>query len=426
MEEWKEYRLGDFMEFNPKISLKKETVARKITMDQLVPHSRDIFSWTYEPYSGGAKFQNGDTIMARITPCLENGKHAFISVLDENEIAYGSTEYIVMRGRKGISDNLFVYYLTHFPSFKDAAIKSMVGTSGRQRAQVDVLENMTMKLPSIVEQKNIADILTKLDDKIAVNKQINDNFYDAFIEVMLIWLLTSHRNDNLEQLAMALFKSWFVDFEPFKDGEFVESELGMIPKGWRVESLGNVCKCLLGGTPSRNKEDYWNGDIAWINSGEVNEFRITKPSEYITEEGLKNSATKLLPRKTTVLAITGATLGQVSLLEIDTCANQSVIGVLENDILPYEYIYPLINDRISELCSHMTGGAQQHINKNNVEGLCIIVPPSDVIERYKEKTSPIYNLIGNYCIEAKKITSLRDSLLPKLMAGEVKVNETKV
>lgn len=426
MEEWKEYRLGDFMEFNPKISLKKDTVARKITMDQLVPHSRDIYSWTYEPYSGGAKFQNGDTIMARITPCLENGKHAFISLLDENEIAYGSTEYIVMRGRKGISDNLFVYYLTHFPSFKDAAIKSMVGTSGRQRAQVDVVKNLTMKLPSIAEQKSIADILTKLDDKIAVNKQINDNFYFIFLEVMLIWLLTSLRNDNLEQQAQALFKSWFVDFDPFKDGEFVESEQGMIPDGWRTESLGNVCKCLLGGTPSRNKEEYWNGDIAWINSGEVNEFRITKPSEYITEEGLKYSATKLLPAKTTVLAITGATLGQVSLLEIETCANQSVIGVLENDILPYEYIYPLINDRISELCSHMTGGAQQHINKNNVEGLSIIVPPSDVIERYKEKTSPIYNLIGNNCIEAQKITSLRDSLLPKLMAGEVKVNETNV
>ena len=316
-------------------------------------------------------------------------------------------------------------YYTHSKPYYDW-VQSFGTGSTRGNINAKTYGNMPITLPPRDIQDKIVDVLKSLDDKIEVNRRINDNFYDAFIEVMLIWLLTSHRNDNLEQLAMALFKSWFVDFEPFKDGEFVESELGMIPKGWRVESLGNVCKCLLGGTPSRNKEDYWNGDIAWINSGEVNEFRITKPSEYITEEGLKNSATKLLPRKTTVLAITGATLGQVSLLEIDTCANQSVIGVLENDILPYEYIYPLINDRISELCSHMTGGAQQHINKNNVEGLCIIVPPSDVIERYKEKTSPIYNLIGNYCIEAKKITSLRDSLLPKLMAGEVKVNETKV
>ena len=219
MEEWREYRLGDFMEFNPKISLKKDTVARKITMDQLIPHSRDIYSWTYEPYSGGAKFQNGDTIMARITPCLENGKHAFISLLEDNEIAYGSTEYIVIRGRNGVSDNRFVYYLTHFPSFKDAAIKSMVGSSERQRDQVDVLENLTMRLPSTLEQKRIASILSSLDDKIEVNRRINE---------------------NLEQQAQALFKSWFVDFEPFKNGEFVESELGMIPKGWRVVTLNEI------------------------------------------------------------------------------------------------------------------------------------------------------------------------------------------
>ena len=185
MEEWKEYKLGDFMEFNPKISLKKNTVARKITMDQLVPHSRDIYSWAYEPYSGGAKFQNGDTIMARITPCLENGKHAFISLLDENEIAYGSTEYIVIRGKCGISDNRFVYYLTHFPSFKDAAVKSMVGSSGRQRAQVDVLENLIMKLPALPEQRRISETLSILDDKIKVNKQINDNFViEIFIQIL--------------------------------------------------------------------------------------------------------------------------------------------------------------------------------------------------------------------------------------------------
>jgi len=295
-------------------------------------------------------------------------------------------------------------YYTHSKPYYDW-IQSFGTGSTRGNINAKTYGNMPITLPPRDIQDKIVDVLKSLDGKIEVNKRIND---------------------NLEHQAQALFKSWFVDFETFKDGEFVESELGMIPKGWRVESLGNVCKCLLGGTPSRNKEDYWNGDIAWINSGEVNEFRITKPSEYITEEGLKNSATKLLPRKTTVLAITGATLGQVSLLEIDTCANQSVIGVLENEILPYEYIYPLINDRISELCSHMTGGAQQHINKNNVEGLSIIVPPSDVIERYKEKTSPIYNLIGNNCIETQKITSLRGSLLPKLMSGEVKVNEVNV
>jgi type I restriction enzyme S subunit len=191
-----------------------------------------------------------------------------------------------------------------------------------------ILSDLPILLPSLSSQRQITSILKSLDDKIEVNRKING---------------------NLEQQAQALFKSWFVDFEPFKKQPFVNSELGMIPQGWRVNKLGDVCKCILGGTPSRDKEEYWNGDIAWINSGEVNKFRITTPSEYITEEGLKNSATKLLPRKTTVLAITGATLGQVSLLEIESCANQSVIGVLENSDYPYVFIYPLIKERIGEL-----------------------------------------------------------------------------
>ena len=175
MEEWKKYKMSDFIDFNPTISLKKGTVARKITMDKLIPHSRDIYEWEYEPYSGGSKFQNGDTIMARITPCLENGKHAFISLLNDGETAYGSTEYIVMRGIPGISDNRFVYYLSHFPDFKNAAVKSMVGSSGRQRAQVDVLKNLEFYLPGLKEQRKIADTLSALDDKIALNNRINHN-----------------------------------------------------------------------------------------------------------------------------------------------------------------------------------------------------------------------------------------------------------
>ena len=383
MEEWKEYRLGDILNFRrghdlPRTEMKKGKIP--------VAGSNGIIGFHNE--------------FTPISPCITIGRSGNIGTPYIYEECWAHNTVLYVDDFKG-NFPLYLYYLLKTLPLSSFGGGSAVPTLNRNHIHPLVVKHN----PNIDVQKRIAFILKSLDDKIELNWRIND---------------------NLEKQAQALFKSWFVHFETFKDGEFVESELGMIPKGWRVESLGNVCKCLLGGTPSRNKEDYWNGDIAWINSGEVNEFRITKPSEYITEEGLKNSATKLLPRKTTVLAITGATLGQVSLLEIDTCANQSVIGVLENEILPYEYIYPLINDRISELCSHMTGGAQQHINKNNVEGLSIIVPPSDVIERYKEKTSPIYNLIGNKCIETQIITSLRDSLLPKLMSGEVKVNEVNM
>ena len=175
MGEWLEKRMDEIAFINPRESIPKGTIAKKVAMDKLQPFCRDVPGFEIEAFSGGTKFRNGDTIMARITPCLENGKHAFISLLDKDEIAYGSTEYIVMRGKPGISDNRFVYYLSHFPAFKNAAIKSMVGSSGRQRAQVDVLKNLEFALPGLEEQIKIADTLSALDDKIALNNRINHN-----------------------------------------------------------------------------------------------------------------------------------------------------------------------------------------------------------------------------------------------------------
>ena len=222
-------------------------------------------------------------------------------------------------------------------------------------------------------------------------------------------------------MAQAIFKSWFVDFEPFKNQPFHETELGMIPEGWEVTTIGENLKTALGGTPSRNRDDYWNGEIAWINSGEINKFRIIQASEYITENGLKSSATKLLPAKTTVLAITGATLGQVSLLEIDTCANQSVIGVLESDAIKHQFIYPLIKSQIKYLILHQTGGAQQHINKQNVDSIQFVLPPKDILDEYQIITKKIFDQISTLCFENQRLASLRDTLLPRLMSGEIKI-----
>ena len=425
MEEWKEYRLGDFMEFNPKISLKKETVARKITMDQLVPHSRDIYSWTYEPYSGGAKFQNGDTIMARITPCLENGKHAFISLLDENEIAYGSTEYIVIRGRKGISDNLFVYYLTHFPSFKDAAIKSMVGTSGRQRAQVDVLENLTMKLPSIAEQKSIADILTKLDDKIAVNKQINDNFHKAFFEVVLIWFLTSLVNDNLEKQAQALFKSWFVHFETFKDGEFVESELGMIPNGWRVGTLNELGDIVGGSTPSKAKPEYYTNDgIAWLTPKDlsISQRKFTSKGEIdITQEGYESCSTKLMP-KGSVLFSSRAPIGYITIAKNNICTNQGFKSVIPK-FAGTAFLYCFLKESTQEIENKATGSTFKEASGALMKSLPAIIPEKAVLDDFENLLSPLFHQQEVAEEENSLLSSLRDSLLPRLMSGELNVSE---
>ena len=173
--EWKTIRAADFMEFNPRMNLKKGTIATKISMDKLQPYTKKIPETEQAEFSGGTKFSNSDTIMARITPCLENGKTAFVDCLNKDEVAFGSTEFIVLRAKPGVSDAQFVYYLATGPEFRQVAIKSMVGSSGRQRVQQPVLENLELVVPELPKQKRIGGFLAAIDDKIALNAKINDN-----------------------------------------------------------------------------------------------------------------------------------------------------------------------------------------------------------------------------------------------------------
>ena len=408
MSDWKEYRLGDIANvqtgpFGSQLHQRDYVdVGTPCIMPTNIGTQLDI-------KSEGIAHVKEEDVMRLKKHCVKEGdiiysrrgdieKCAFISLREEGWLC-GTGCLRIRINSMNVNPHFIAYQLSTKES-KNWIVGNAVGTT-MLNLNTGILKELPLLIPDRQSQDSVVAILKSIDDNIECNRRINE---------------------NLEQQAQALFKSWFVDFEPFKDQPFVESEIGRIPKGWRVEKLGTLCNCLLGGTPSRNNPDYWNGDIAWINSGEVNMFRITKPSEYITEEGLKRSATKLLPKKTTVLAITGATLGQVSLLEIDSCANQSVIGVLENESYPYSFIYPLIKERIEELMSHMTGGAQQHINKNNVEGLDVIVPPQNIMEQYNKIAMPLYELIGKCCIENDRLAELRDTLLPKLMSGEINVN----
>lgn len=172
--EWTTKKLSDIAEFNPKESLSKGTMAKKVAMDKLQPFCRDIPGYEIEAFSGGTKFRNGDTIMARITPCLENGKTAKVSILDKDEVGFGSTEYIVFRPKQEVDED-YLYYLVCSPEVRGPAIKSMVGSSGRQRVQTDVVQNLEIVVPPCSEQRVIGGILKAIDDKIAINNEINDN-----------------------------------------------------------------------------------------------------------------------------------------------------------------------------------------------------------------------------------------------------------
>ena len=173
MNGWHNIKAEDFIDFNPREHLPQGTTAKKVSMEKLQPFSRSIASYNIASFSGGTKFRNGDTIMARITPCLENGKTAQVNCLEENEVGFGSTEFIVMRAKPSVSDRDFIYYLATSPFFRNIAIQSMIGSSGRQRVQQSVLNATELFVPPLSEQIEIGRTLRSLDDKIENNTKIN-------------------------------------------------------------------------------------------------------------------------------------------------------------------------------------------------------------------------------------------------------------
>ncbi|HEV2315552.1 MAG TPA: restriction endonuclease subunit S [Candidatus Acidoferrales bacterium] len=229
----------------------------------------------------------------------------------------------------------------------------------------------------------------------------------------------------LEQMAQMLYREWFVNFHfpRHEKIEMVDSPLGPIPDGWAIEKVGNRFITVLGGTPSRSKPEFWEGGtIPWINSGEVNKLRVIEPCEFITSDALSKSSAKLMPKRATVVAITGATLGQVSLLEIESSANQSVVGIYDHEGNYAQYLYLTFTAIIEAIIKHASGGAQQHINKEIVNETKIVVPPMAVMNRFNEIVVPIFDLIASLFFKNATLRKTRDFLLPKLISGEITVN----
>ncbi|MEG1861963.1 MAG: restriction endonuclease subunit S, partial [Bacteroidaceae bacterium] len=173
MDGWNRIKASDFINFNPRESLPKNTKAKKVAMEHLLPYTRDVSEYEIALFTGGTKFRNGDTIMAKITPCLENGKTAQVNFLGSDEVGFGSTEFVVMRAKPNVSDADFVYYLATSPFFRRIAIQSMVGSSGRQRVQQGVLDFTELLVPPLLVQVEIGRTLRILDDKITHNIKIN-------------------------------------------------------------------------------------------------------------------------------------------------------------------------------------------------------------------------------------------------------------
>lgn len=315
---YKKAKLKDIIFFNPKETIKKNQLAKKIPMDALIPFTRKVGYYEVKEFNSGTKFRNNDTLIARITPCLENGKTAYVNILDEDEIAFGSTEYFVLRADENYILPKYLYYISISDELRNTVIKSMTGTSGRQRAQKESVLDFEIELPSISIQKKVLSILDSIDSKIEVNNQIIS---------------------NLEELASTLFKQWFVDFEfpdengnPYKSsgGKMVDSELGKIPEGWEVTNLEEISiDIITGKTPNTKQKENYGEDIPFIKIPDMhNNTYIVQTETYLSKKGSDSQYKKLLPKDSICVSCI-ATPGLVSITSVASHTNQQI-----NTILP--------------------------------------------------------------------------------------------
>ena len=356
----------------------------------------------------------GDIIIEKSggSPTQSTGRVSFVSqeLLDSVGNIVCSNFCTAFRVKRGWNP-LYVYYYLQFVYNLGVFFNFEGKTSGLKNLQLEAafaaipIEDVNKGI-----QDNIASILQCLDKKIAINRAINQ---------------------NLEAMAKQLYDYWFVQFDfpdekgrPYKSsgGKMVWNEKlkREIPQGWDVKTMGNCTTILLGGTPDTNDSSLWGDGYNWLNSGEVAEFPILSSEKYITQKGLEKSSTVLAPKGSVTLSITRHL--RPSILCIDACINQSVVAILENEILTNEYIYPLVNREIPRLMSLRTGAQQPHINKEIVESINVVIPPQGILYAYIKKSKSFYKSIFINAQEIADLAKQRDELLPLLMNGQVLVN----
>jgi len=352
---------------------------------------------------GRFRLKAGDVVLAMDRPWIEAGlKYAWIKKHDPECL-------LVQRVARLRGDSVlltdYLRYLIASPAFT-AYIRPIVTGVNVPHISGEQIKSFRFRLPPVELQRKAVAILS---------------VYDELIENNL------RRMKILGEISSTIFAEWFVKFRfpGHEDSEFVDSERGRIPAGWEVSKLGDVVNnIVLGGTPSRNKPEYWGGDVPWIKSGQLNDTRVTEGTEYITKDGLENSATKMMPKRTVMIAITGEIL--ISMSEIDLCANQSVVGIHSSGKLCQEYIYEFEKSNINQFVSKMSGSAQQHVNKEIVTYSLILVPSPGVMNEFERTVKPIFDEIANLLFKNKNLGRTRDLLLPRLISGELDVSDLDI
>ena len=401
LDEWTELSFSQAVQVNPTTPLKKGEDYPFVDMAAVNPDSRSAYQSEIRPFKGsGSRFQHGDTLMARITPCLENGKIARYSAPEGNKEGHGSTEFIVIRGRDGVTDNDFAYYLTQWEEVRNYAIGQMTGTSGRQRVPADSLNHLVVPIPPLEEQKAIAHILGTLDDKIELNRRMNR---------------------TLEEMARVIFQDWFVDFgptrakmegqEPYLPDELwnlfpdqlVDSELGEIPEGWGIEPLGEIIelaygKALKAGDRRGGAVPVYgsNGQVGWHN-----ENLVDGPGIIVGRKG--NPGT--------------VTWSHNDFFPIDT----AFYVVPENPDPALHFLYHTLIEQ--DLPSVAADSAVPGLNRNLAYMNQLLIPNRSLMEIYDSYVEEMYIRMKLLEKESNDLALLRDALLPRLLSRNIMLEE---
>ena len=301
--------------------------------------------------------------------------------------------------------NWLIYYLQS-PNANQYILSHLRGST-QSYISLKSLRDMPVSIPPTSIQNKIVSILSSIDEKIELNNKIND---------------------NLEQMAQAIFKNQFVDFEPFKNGKFVESELGLIPEGWKVDMLENTCKFLSsGGTPSTKNSNYYAGDIKWFSTKELNDNFLINSEKHITLDAIANSSAKLFPKGTVLMAIYAApTVGRLGILCDDSTFNQATVGLDVKENVGLYFIYLTLLNQREKLNNLANGAAQQNLNVSIVKKYKILVPNESILIDFNNLIKPIFSQIENLQLQNDQLKKKRDLLLPKLMSGETDVSQVEI
>ena len=405
MSEWKTYRLGEIGTVvggaTPSTTV-EEYYGGEIPW--LTPKDLSTFQGRYiERGNRNITYSGLNSCSAQLLP---EGSVLFSSRAPIGYVAIAKNPIATNQGFKSIIpniekvDSLFLYYLLKYNKGNIEAMGS--GTTFKEISGA-TMKNIEVLIPPLDEQRKIAGILGALDDKIELNRRINA---------------------NLEEQAQALFKSWFVDFEPFKDGPFIDSELGKIPKGWKVNTIEDLASYIAsGGTPRTLDTSYYDGDIRWFTTKELKDGFLFDSEKHISQTALENSAAKLFPQNTVLMAIYASpTVGRLGILTAESTCNQAAVGIIAKEEIGYIYLYLLLLSERVNLNNLASGAAQQNLNVGIIKRYRVLVPPIDILNVFNKVITPIFSIIRNNTAQIYSLSALRDALLPKLMKGEIKVN----